>query len=107
MRLILAPGIAEPLTRITDQVGPPLRVGLVQHRWHADEAELRAELAEGIRVAAAQGARVVFLPELTLRKYPGNARAEGVPKRGAEDLLTGPTFASIHRSAWLIRVTGV
>ena len=93
MLLINAPGIAEPLTRTSQEAGPPLRVGLVQHRWHADHGALRAELADGIRLAADQGARVVFLPELTLRKYSGNARAEGVPKQAAEDLLTGPTFA--------------
>ncbi|MBG6058594.1 N-carbamoylputrescine amidase [Cryobacterium sp. MP_M5] len=98
MRLILAPGIAVPLTRVTPvdaspAVATPLRVALVQHRWHADRAALTAELADGIRLAAAEGARVVFLPELTLSRYPGNERATGVPKLGAEDLLTGPTFA--------------
>lgn len=92
MRLILAPGIAVPLTRVAPAVSPPLRVALVQHRWHADRAALTAELADGIRLAAAEGARVVFLPELTLSRYPGNERATGVPKLGAEDLLTGPTF---------------
>jgi N-carbamoylputrescine amidase len=92
MRLIIAPGIAEPLTRTAGQPCPPLRVGLVQHRWHADDGALRAELADGIRLAAGQGARVVFLPELTLLKYPGNTRAVGVPKQAAEHLLTGPTF---------------
>lgn len=92
MHLITAPGVAEPLTRTTGEAGPTLRVGLVQHRWHADAGALRAELAEGIRLAARQGARVVFLPELTLSKYPGNARAQGVPKQSAEDLRTGPTF---------------
>ncbi|MBC7441919.1 MAG: hydrolase [Ramlibacter sp.] len=101
MRLIVAPGIAEPLTRTSNQVAPPLRVALVQHRWHADEARLRAELADGIRLAAGEGARVVFLPELTLRKYPGNARAQGVPKQGAEELLTGPTFTFAAEQARL------
>ncbi|TFC79527.1 hydrolase [Cryobacterium cheniae] len=92
MLVIHAPGIAEPLTRTAGEAGPLLRVGLVQHRWHADQGALRAELADGIRLAADQGARVVFLPELTLRKYPANERAQGAPKETAEDLLTGPTF---------------
>ena len=51
MRLILAPGIAVPLTRVAPAVSPPLRVALVQHRWHADRAALTAELADGIRLA--------------------------------------------------------
>ena len=33
----------------------PLRVGLVQHRWHPDPDEHRAALAEGIRIAAGAG----------------------------------------------------
>jgi N-carbamoylputrescine amidase len=93
MRLIIAPGIAAPLTRVDPGAGAPLRVALVQHRWHADRAELLAELADGIRLAAAEGAQVVFLPELTLSRYPGDQRATGVPKHGAEDMFTGPTFA--------------
>lgn len=93
MRLIPAPGLAAPLTRVDPVGAAPLRVALVQHRWHADPAALTAELADGIRLAAAEGARVVFLPELTLSRYPGNERATGIPKLGAEDLLTGPTFA--------------
>jgi N-carbamoylputrescine amidase len=101
MHLIIAPGIAEPLTRTSNAAGPPLRVGLVQHRWHADPGALRAELAEGIRLAADQGALVVFLAELTLRKYPGNARAQGVPKETSEDLLTGPTFTFAAEQARL------
>ena len=104
MHLIIAPDIAEPLTRTSGQPSAPLRIGLVQHRWHEDAGALRAELADGIRLAAEQGARVVFLPELTLGKYPGNARAQGVPKQAAEDLLTGPTFAFAAEQA---RVHGI
>src|SRR3954467_10054556 len=48
---------------------PPLRVGAVQHRWHADPHEHEEALAEGIRLAAAQGATLVGLQELTLSPY--------------------------------------
>jgi N-carbamoylputrescine amidase len=71
---------------------PPLRVGLVQHRWSDDSDTLRAHLSEGIASAAAHGARVVFLPELTLSRYPADAAATGRPGDHAEDLLSGPTF---------------
>ncbi|WP_125615022.1 nitrilase-related carbon-nitrogen hydrolase [Specibacter cremeus] len=70
----------------------PLRVALVQHRWHADDDALRAELTEGIARAAKLGARVVFLPELTLSRYPADTEAGATPDATAEDLLTGPTF---------------
>lgn len=80
---------------------PALRIGVVQHRWHADIAILRAELDEGIERAARLGATVVFLPELTLSRYPADTLPEndtsrsGVrprPSDTAEVLLTGPTL---------------
>lgn len=79
-----------------------LRVGVVQHRWHTDPAVLSAELNEGIERAARLGATVVFLPELTLSRYPADTLpANDTSRPGAdrprpsdlaEDLMTGPTF---------------
>lgn len=83
----------ESLTRTTPSQRPPLRVGLVQHRWRADHAELTSVLGDGIARAAAAGARVVFLPELTLIRYPGDLAPPSPPVSAAEDLLAGPTFA--------------
>lgn len=94
------------LARTTPSERPTLRVGVVQHRWHADASALHAELNEGIGRAARLGATVVFLPELTLSRYPADTRPENdAPRHGAaqpadrprpsdtaEDLLTGPTF---------------
>ncbi|KZM73533.1 nitrilase-related carbon-nitrogen hydrolase [Nocardia terpenica] len=82
----------------------PLRVGLVQHRWLADADELRATLAEGIRRAADLGAKAVFLPELTLSRYPADVRAGANPGARAEDLRTGPTFTFATQAA---KETGV
>lgn len=64
----------------------PVRVGLVQHRWLADPDQLRDQLLEGVRLAVAQGARAVFLPELTLSRYPADVRAGTNPGDRAEDL---------------------
>ena len=93
MRLIEAPSSPASPTRVRETTRLPLRVGLVQHRWHAHAETLEAELGEGIRLAAEAGARLVFLPELTLSKYPGHVPATGTPKADAEPLTTGPTFA--------------
>ena len=93
MRLIEAPSSPASPTRVREPTRLPLRVGLVQHRWHAHAETLEAELGEGIRLAAEAGARLVFLPELTLSKYPGHVPATGTPKADAEPLTTGPTFA--------------
>jgi len=96
---------ARPMTVLTASTAPSsparaavreraaLRVGLVQHQWLPDPDALRSELSSGIAKAAELGARVVFLPELTLSKYPADVRATGTPGDRAEDLLTGPTFA--------------
>ncbi|WP_104191196.1 nitrilase-related carbon-nitrogen hydrolase [Cryobacterium sp. Y82] len=104
MRLITAPTSPASPTRVHQPDRAPLRVGLVQHRWHADEVTLRAELTEGIRLVAEAGARIVFLPELTLSKYPGNVRATGIPKADAEPLRDGPTFAFAAAQARLHNV---
>jgi hypothetical protein len=48
---------------------PPVRVGAVQLAWHADAAEHREALAEGIRLAADEGVELVCLQELTLSPY--------------------------------------
>jgi N-carbamoylputrescine amidase len=90
------------LARTAPSSRPALRVGVVQHRWHPDAAALHAELDEGIGRAARLGADVVFLPELTLSRYPADTLPENDTTRGrsprprpsdiAEDLFTGPTF---------------
>jgi N-carbamoylputrescine amidase len=98
MKLVVAPTLPSPL-RVAPPERPPVRVGLVQMRWHADPAEHLAELDEGIRLAAEAGAVAVFLPELTLRRYPGDRRATGVAKNDAEDLHTGPTVAFASAAA--------
>jgi N-carbamoylputrescine amidase len=93
MQLLVAPALPSPLRRSGAEVPPPLRVALVQHRWRPDRDALIAELAVGIATAAAEGARIVFLPELTLSRYPADTPAAGVAKESAEPLRTGPTFA--------------
>jgi N-carbamoylputrescine amidase len=70
----------------------PLRVGLVQERWHEDPDEHQAALAAGIRVAAREGATVVCLQELTLSRYfaitPAGPEAAGAQP---EPLESGAT----------------
>jgi N-carbamoylputrescine amidase len=96
-RLIAAVGEPPPSwARVQEPTRPPLRVGAVQHRWHPDPAEHREALAQGVRMAAGQGARIVCLQELTLSPYfavtpdgplPGGSGAE------PEDVPDGPTCA--------------
>ncbi|WP_078998621.1 nitrilase-related carbon-nitrogen hydrolase [Streptomyces sp. WM4235] len=85
----------------------PLRVGLVQMRWYADEDEHDARLREGVRIAAAEGAKVVCLPELTRSPYFCNTddpMADGAA-RHLEDLEGGPTVALAAELAGELGIT--
>ena len=78
----------------------PLRVGLVQERWHPDPDEHQRALARGIELAAEQGARIVCLQELTLSPYfaitPAGPEAAGAMP---EELDGGPTVSFARRMA--------
>ncbi|MEV7395937.1 nitrilase-related carbon-nitrogen hydrolase [Aeromicrobium sp. NPDC092404] len=100
MKLLTADGALPSLAgSASEPQRPPLRVGLVQHRWRADPDELATVLHDAVGLAAAAGARAVFLPELTLSKYPADVRAPARPGEHAEDLSSGPTFALAARAA--------
>ena len=70
MRLITAIDSVPPsLARVEEPKRPPFRVGAVQHRWHPDPDEHQVALADGVRLAAQEGAKIVCLQELTLSPY--------------------------------------
>ncbi len=89
----------ESLSRSTESTRPPVRVGLVQHRWRPDADELAKVLRDGIDRAAGKGAALVCLPEITLLRYPADTPAGPNPGDTAEDLLEGPTFALAAEAA--------
>ncbi|WP_285031063.1 nitrilase-related carbon-nitrogen hydrolase [Mycolicibacterium sp. lyk4-40-TYG-92] len=89
----------ESLSRSTESTRPPVRVGLVQHRWRPDADELTKALRDGIDRAAGEGAALVCLPEITLLRYPADTPAGPNPGDTAEDLIDGPTFALAAEAA--------
>ncbi|QRY44656.1 hydrolase [Mycolicibacterium boenickei] len=89
----------ESLSRSAASTRPPLRVGLVQHRWRPDATELVRVLRDGIDRAAGAGAALVCLPEITLLRYPADIPAGPNPGESAEDLTGGPTFALAAEAA--------
>jgi N-carbamoylputrescine amidase len=91
MKILTAPA-QEALSRSGPSLRSPLRVGLIQHRWRPDRDELVTALRGGIDSAAGEGASVVFLPEITLLRYPADTPAGANPSALAEDLENGPTF---------------
>ena len=92
MKVTVAPTLA-PLSRVKDSSRSPLRVALVQTKWHENQGEHLAKLNEGIRLAADNGAQIVCLQELTLSRYPADQLPEGTPNAIAEQLEGGPTHA--------------
>jgi N-carbamoylputrescine amidase len=97
--ITLTAAAPDPLSRTTPSDRPPLRVGLVQHRWRADPKTLTEVLRGAIDKAAGEGARIVFLPEITLLRYPADVPAGPNPGAGAEGLADGPTFALAAEAA--------
>jgi N-carbamoylputrescine amidase len=104
-RVVTATG-APPVSwaRVREATREPLRLGAVQHRFTPDQDVHRERVAEGIRIAAGEGATVICLPELTLSPYfaitPGGPEAAGAEP---EDLASGPTLAF---AAEMARETG-
>jgi len=92
MQLLTAYEVPDSPARTRPPERQPFRVGAVQQRWHEDPAEHRAALAAGVELAAAEGARLVCLQELTLSRYfavdPAGAAALGIEP---EQLPGGPT----------------
>jgi N-carbamoylputrescine amidase len=88
--------------RTQPSVGAIVRVGAVQERWHADADEHEAALEAGIVAAAAEGAELVCMQELTLSRYfavdAGGPSAVGVEP---EELPGGATHRFAARMAEL------
>ncbi len=98
MKLTVAPALPS-LSRVKPATREPLRVGLVQTKWHADPTEHEDALRAGIKLAADAGAKIVFLQELTLSRYPADVRPSGVPNATAEDLDSGATASFAKKAA--------
>ncbi|MEY4648316.1 MAG: hypothetical protein RL009_732 [Actinomycetota bacterium] len=98
MKLTVA-GRTESLSRVKPATRKPVRVALVQTRWHESQEEHQAKLNEGIELAASAGASIVFLPELTLSRYPADAKPTTVPNYSAESLEDGATRAFAANAA--------
>jgi len=102
MKLITAP--AQPSLAAVGQAdgrsdGRQVTVGVVQMHWRPDPAEHVAALTDGIATAAAADAQVVFLPELTLSRYPADTKPTSRPADTAEPLEGGPTHTFAAQAA--------
>ena len=92
MQVLRARTVPESPARVGAPTRPPFRLGAVQHRWHPDPDEHRTALAEGVGLAAAEGAELVCLQELTLSPYFAITEA-GAAGIDPEPLPGGPTHS--------------
>ncbi|HEX3336233.1 MAG TPA: nitrilase-related carbon-nitrogen hydrolase, partial [Jatrophihabitans sp.] len=97
IRVIEAPAPPPSPARVHPSDAAPLRIGVVQHAWST--AGLTEWLAAAVDAAADRAARIVFLPEITLSRYPADTVPTGVASELAEDLETGPTIAFAREAA--------
>lgn len=90
MLTITSLGLPASPARTRPAARPPLRIAVVQHRWHPDPVEHQAALRAGAVTAAGLGARLVCYQELTLSRYFADEPPDGAAPV-AEDLGDGPT----------------
>jgi N-carbamoylputrescine amidase len=91
----LAPPPSPARVRRSDSA--PLRIAVVQHAW--SPSGVTDWLDAAVDAAAARGARIAFLPEVTLSRYPADTLPSGVASDLAEDLESGPTIAFARAAA--------
>lgn len=97
VRVIEAPPPPPSPARVHEPATAPVRIGVVQHAWAT--SGLTEWLAEAVDAAARRGAEVVFLPEVTLSRYPADTLPTGRASDTAEDLETGPTVEFAQSAA--------
>jgi len=93
--------VASPrsLSRVREPERSIIKVAAVQINHNVDPTAHTATLLEAIEIAVEAGAQIIFLPELTLSRYPADQLPTGTPNRNAEQLESGPTFSLISQQA--------
>jgi len=93
VRVLTAFDVLPSPARVNAPTRAPVRVGLVQLAWDPDPARHDEAIRAGVAAAAAAGARLVCLPELTRSRYFAvEARVAGAPAALPEALPGGPTY---------------
>jgi len=87
------------LSRIREPERAILTVAALQFAWKPDPAEHDDQIELAVKEAKNKGAQIVFLPELTLSRYPADVCPTGVPNQTAEKLADGPTAMLLKRLA--------
>ena len=68
-------------------------------KWYEDPDIHLTQLHAGVKACATAGADIIFLPELTLSRYPADTRPQAASDRDPESLLDGPTMRFAKKAA--------
>ena len=71
------------LSRVREPERAVIKVAAVQISHNVDSAAHIATVIEAIETAVDAGAQIIFLPELTLSRYPADTLPSGVPNQNA------------------------
>ena len=105
MKVLRSIGTPPSPARVEEPRRAPLRIAAVQERWHPDPEAHKAALAHGVALAAAEGAQLVCLQELTLSPYFAVSPDGPGPETAAPEMLPDGPTASFTRQ--LARDRGV
>jgi len=89
----------ESLSRVRKPERAVIKVAAVQISHNEDSNKHLETVIDAIETAAKAGAEIIFLPELTLSKYPAAKLPTGTPNKTAEQLDSGPTFSLVSEQA--------
>ncbi len=87
------------LSRIREPERAVFTVAALQFAWKENAAEHAAQIERAVKEAKANGAQIIFLPELTLSRYPADVCPTAAPNQTAEKLEDGPTVSLLTRLA--------
>jgi N-carbamoylputrescine amidase len=92
MKVIRSAALPSPC-RLAGRLPRLVSIGVVQTRWYDSAESHLDQLHDGVSSCAEAGAEVVFLPELTLSRYPADQRPTGPADESAETLTSGESIA--------------
>lgn len=104
MKLTVAKSLPS-LSRTRDPERAVVRVAAVQLSWNPDPLEHAKNIETAVRLAKQNEAQIVFLPELTLSRYPADVCPTGVPSETAEDIESGPTMTLVRTLARDLKIS--
>ena len=87
------------LSRTREPDREVITVAALQFAWKENPAEHQGQIENAVKASKKEGAQIVFLPELTLSRYPADTLPNGTPNHIAENLENGSTAKFLKRLA--------